>query len=806
MSGGREEASDAAGSVIRVLCVDDELEVAELTARQLERADEAIESEIATGGNEALDRLAKTEIDCVVSDHRMPEMDGLELLAAVRERAPDLPFVLFTARGDEHLASEAISAGVTDYVPKRSNTSQYGGLADRIRHTVECSEIEKRKGRTATAEDYVREHPPDRVDEEDRGRASGWDPTDAALLGELFDALPVGVAVRRADGQFVALNDCAASILAVGPGDRRGAATTDGEPSGGLAPDSLPLDIVLGADEPVEERVGAGPHRQYLVRAVPFDGPGQASYVGYVVTEVGRKRVADGVECTDDHDWTGSGRRDATDGGESDAYLERQETIVQTVQDGVYTLGSEGRFTFANEAFVEMTQFDSPEELQGEHISTLLPDEQVEAGQRRIEELLTGERDAVSFEMTIPSESGELATYDVKITLLPAEDGAFRGSIGVVRDITELKERERELELYERIVDSAPDVIYALDTDRRFTVVNRFLTEIVGRSKMDMIGEHIELLAQEGVVDRANLDAGLEAMEQVIEGEADQVRFETEFTVEDIEGVAENILTRLDVDGDPYGVVNVVRDVTDRRAHERELERQNERLEEFASIVSHDLRNPLTAARGYLDLARESNDPEDYKKVEHAHDRMEELTDGLLTLARNGQSVEETQPVDLASACERAWATVDSSSAALSVTVDDVTVDADPERLRALLENLFSNAVEHGSIDRRTQSDEAVEHGQHARDHGVAVEVGMLTGEAGFYVADDGPGIPENDLEEVFERGYSTDQAGTGFGLAIVRSIAEAHGWKVTATASKLGGARFEVRTGPTTEPLGAPS
>jgi Signal transduction histidine kinase len=62
----------------------------------------------------------------------------------------------------------------------------------------------------------------------------------------------------------------------------------------------------------------------------------------------------------------------------------------------------------------------------------------------------------------------------------------------------------------------------------------------------------------------------------------------------------------------------------------------------------------------------------------------------------------------------------------------------------------------------------------------------------GFYLADDGPGIPEEDRDRVLDRGYSTTADGTGLGLAIVATVAEAHGWTVSVTDSIGGGARFE--------------
>jgi len=204
---------------------------------------------------------------------------------------------------------------------------------------------------------------------------------------------------------------------------------------------------------------------------------------------------------------------------------------------------------------------------------------------------------------------------------------------------------------------------------------------------------------------------------------------------------------------------------------QRELERQNERLSEFASIVSHDLRNPLNVAMGRLDMARRERDSDALETVAQAHDRMAALIDDLLTLARQGDAVDETEPVDLAALLSECWRTVETAESTLTVDTDRV-VRADESRLRQLLENLLRNAVEHGGPD-------------------VSITVGDT--DDGFYVADDGPGIPPEDREAVFETGYSTAVDGTGFGLGIVEQIAEAHGWSISVTDSAAGGARFEI-------------
>jgi signal transduction histidine kinase len=210
-----------------------------------------------------------------------------------------------------------------------------------------------------------------------------------------------------------------------------------------------------------------------------------------------------------------------------------------------------------------------------------------------------------------------------------------------------------------------------------------------------------------------------------------------------------------------------------RRLAERtaELERQNDRLEEFAGVVSHDLRNPLEVARGRTELAREECDSDHLAAVERAHDRMTALIDDLLTLAREGDPVTDAEPVDLGRVVGSCWRTVDTVDATLRNEAEGMIL-ADEGRLRQLLENLIRNAIEHGG-------------------EGVSVTVGTLPD--GFYVADDGPGIDPDRREEVFDAGHSTSQSGTGFGLRIVEQVADAHGWSVRAVESEAGGARFEV-------------
>jgi signal transduction histidine kinase len=150
---------------------------------------------------------------------------------------------------------------------------------------------------------------------------------------------------------------------------------------------------------------------------------------------------------------------------------------------------------------------------------------------------------------------------------------------------------------------------------------------------------------------------------------------------------------------------------------------------------------------------------------------MERLIEDLLELAKHGEVIGTTEVVDLEETVREAWGQVQTDDATL-VCEDLGTVRADRGRLRQALENLVGNAVEHG---------------------GPTVTVTVERTPGSFAIEDDGPGIPEDQQESVFERGFTTTDEGTGFGLAIVGEIVDAHGWEIRATTGEAGGARFEI-------------
>ena len=578
-----------------MLHVDDDPSVLDLAEAYFEREFDAAAVTSVTDPEAALDRLDGDSFDCIVSDYDMPEMDGLEFFEAIPERHRKIPFVLYTGKGSEEIASQALNVGVTGYFQK-GGPEQLRRLANRVDQAAD---------------------------------------------------------------------------------------------------------------------------------------------------EYRTKEIAD-----------------------------RYSTVIEALGYPVYVVDETGVFRFVNEPFAELTGYDR-EEIIGEKPGFIKGDAAVQEAEDRLGTILSDDGpDVQHFAVDIVPKEGEPIPCRDHMAALPYEGDSFDGSVGILRDVSDERERRAELETKTRALDEAPVGITITDPtqeDNPMVYVNDRFVEMTGYGREESIGVNCRFLqgpdTEEESVQalREAIDADEPTTVELLNYRKDGTEFWNRVSIAPIR----------DADGTVTHWVGFQEDITAFKDRETALERQNDRLDSFASIVSHDLRNPLNVAQGRVELARDaSGDAANLDAALDALDRMESIVERTLALAREGETVGDPERVDLAEVVADSWSTVDTADATLSVETEREVL-ADPDRLRNLFENLMRNAVDHAGSD-------------------VSIRVADLSD--GFFVEDDGPGIDSAVADSLFEPGESGTAGNTGFGLAIVQEIATAHGWTVAATTGEDGGARFEVR------------
>ena len=849
--------------VRRVLFVDDEPGAADLAATHVERLLAEVETVTRLRPDEALDVVRGEPIDCVVSDFDMPGHNGLEFLESVRETDPDVPFVLFTGKGSEEIASEAITAGVTDYLQKGTGRDRYEMLANSVANALGRRRAERDlrevNDKVTSIHRFATELAA--VDDVDGVFERVVDAAEGILE---FDRC---VVTRRYDDRLVpsALSDSVSDdevrTFAVGEGVV-GETVARGET---MVVDNLSVDPADPDDLEDPESVASRSADRPLDRDDEADAADEAVDSNEPVDpDEAAAPVADDI---------------------------RSAISVPIGTHGVFQAVSDGYATF-DDGDVEFA------ELLASHAANAIERIETETALRTERDRLAALFDNLPLPMarTVLGEDGErtLAETNAAFAATFGHDAAAADHDEVVRGVippgTETFDHEEliaagepaRLDVRRRTVDGLRDfILHAIPVDQPDeSIVYTVYADIDDQKRVERTLRRLHAVTREmfGGEDRTEIAAAAaRAAVDTLEFPSSGVRlydpdahllrptaisaeataafgdrppfgpgdgriwkaFESDepIVVDDLDAVETvvgygDLRSLLAVPLGEHGVmplgsrepgffdetdvqlarvlaanVTVALDHAERteqlRDRDAALQREIDRLEKFAGLVSHDLRNPINVATGRTGLARSlTDDPavlDELDRVEDAHERMTELIDDLLALARQGRTVDEIESVSLDAAAENAWRTVDTGDATLDLSAASA-VDADPERLRTLFENLFTNSVEHGPADSRDEPGATA---------GLTVSVGSLPN--GFYVADDGTGF-DMDPEEATTYGRSGSEDGTGFGLAIVREIAAAHGWSMSVDAGDPDddsdadpdddsdadldtGARFEFRT-----------
>jgi PAS domain S-box-containing protein len=859
---------------IQVLHVDDEPGLAEMVAAHLQRANGQISVTPVRTVEDALSKLRDTDFDCIVSDYEMPQKNGIEFLKTVRATHPDRPFILYTGKGSEEVASDALTAGATDYLQKETGTDHYTVLANRIVNVVERNRAQSTIGEVQ------------RLFSELANRANDvlWlfsgDWNDLVFLSESYEDI-------WGQPRTAIQDDPQAFLQAIHPDDRdqmRQAmqALANGE--------SADLELRVNESEDYE--------RYVWIKGDPItDDDGTVTHVGGFTRDITDRKARENEL----------------------ARAERQyEAMFEDPNILVGLTDTDGTVRDINQTALDYIDA-SEEEIIGVQLSDTPWFSHSATVQENVQNWIHRAADGeyVNFELDLVRPDGSPYTIEGVIRPVTNDAGEVVSLLISDRDITERKEQERKRD---RIITRVTDAIVEVDADWEFTLVNEQAEDLYDMDESYLLGRDFWAVFDEAqgtrfeeeyrrvmqtreptsfveyfsqldgwfdinaypksdggitfyfveVTERHEREHQLKELNRITQelmgadtqDEIIEIGIET---TRDLLGIEMNSIHLYDADadalvpaaitkpaadligdpptftggdsiawrtyqrGEPLAVNDVhaesgrynpdtpvrselflplgnhgillagspspesfndedvllgeilagalataleqVERTEQLRVRERELTKQNARLEEFASFVSHDLRNPLAVASGRLELAAAECESEHLEHVERAHERMRALIEDLLSLAREGDAVRETEQVALAPLVEGCWANVKTGDARLVIDMER-DVLADRSRLKRLFENLMRNAIEHGGED-------------------VAVTVGEL--DDGFYLEDDGAGIPPDERETIYEAGYSTSEDGTGFGLSIVKQIVEVHDWHISVTDSTEGGARFEI-------------
>ena len=453
------------------------------------------------------------------------------------------------------------------------------------------------------------------------------------------------------------------------------------------------------------------------------------------------------------------------------------DEVFARIDDAFFALDANWQFTYINERAEELLQ-QPREALHGTSFWEQFPEAADE------EEVWDAFHTALETqEPTQYEHYSDTFGFWIEASIYPSETGV---SV-TFRDITERKERERQLKQHRAVTEAANDVIITIDENSIIQTVNTAVTDVFGYDQDELIGESLTILMPDELAERHHqaITRYLETGEKTLDwnyieltgkhADGSEIPLAVSFSEVKFEG--ERFFT------------GVLRDIAERKEIQRQLEASNERLEQFAYAVSHDLQEPLRMVSNYLQLLEnqyaDAFDEDGEEFLEYAVDgaeRMREMIDALLEYSRVETEGDPFEPVDLDAVLEDALTNlqlqIEESSA--EITAETLPcVEGDASQLRQVFQNLLANAIEYsGDAPPRVQI--------------TAKRTGT---EWTISVADRGIGIDPDATDrifEVFQRLHTQDEyAGTGIGLALCRRIIERHGGEIWVESEPGEGSTF---------------
>lgn len=444
---------------------------------------------------------------------------------------------------------------------------------------------------------------------------------------------------------------------------------------------------------------------------------------------------------------------------------ERLRTIFETAIDSIFIKNRKLCYTHVNPSMESLLHIPS-EEFIGKNdfqVFGIEPGEHIEEIDRRV---LKGE--VIEEELTVPLMGKQKTLHIIKVPMRD-NNGDIVGLCGIARDITDRKTMEDELkksrEFYNNILNAIDDPIFVKDSQHRWVIINDKLCELMGHSRDELLG-------------KSDFDFYPEEQAEVF-WEMDDLLYETGKTNVNEEeitwgGKVHSISTKKSLFADPSSgekfLAGSIRDLTDRKRMEKELIAKNRELNDFAYRVSHDLKNPINMIKGFvLEIKEDPRLFDDYfNRISNLSDHLIQQINSLLKLSRAGKIIDSKIHIDFEVLIKGIFIPLRPSDiqSELILNTEVEEIRGDPGGIEEVFNNLIQNSINYRDKAKEKLIIEVICKNNGGKNHIV--------------FRDNGRGIEEIFLDKIFSPGFTLkSEKGTGFGLAIVKKIIEAHGGSI---------------------------
>lgn len=628
---------------VHILHVGDEPESADITETLLEREDDQFLVESAPNVVKGIEILDTRSIDCIVSGYELPGKTGVEFLQTVRNNYSALPFVLYTDTGDEAVASEAISAGVTDYI--RAGTENDAELIDSVLEAV----TEYR----------------DRIEHRQRGRRYQAILDDPNLLVGILDT----------DGTLLEANQTAGEYIASDITEMIG----------------KPFWETAWWDEETRpllrrkiKRAASGEYVEY--EADPTDATGNPySVTGTIrpVSDETGQTVSLVVSALDVTEQKLRGRQ-----------LEKERRLMQrilnTLPDAFYQFDTDGHLVRWNEQLEAATGYHG-DELQEMYVTEFVPDDEIEPISQQFQSVISEQR-PVTIESAFETKDGERIPYEFTGAPIETPGGKVQGAIGIGRDLSDLKRQQRR---FEAAFNNTYQFTGLMDPDGTLLEVNRTALSFGNLDPQDVVGKKIWDTDWFQVSERARKIA-VKAVEQARDG--DFFREELEVQGADRNAIIDfSVRPVTDEDGDITLLIPEGRDITRLKEREQQLKVTNR-------VLRHNIRNKLNVIQFTAVSLVEADDGTGGPDVESITDAVDSLSETAETTRQLNELVKnkpEPRAIDLVACVETAVAGVSERypQAEISLEMPETASVEAIANIETAVEELLENAIVHNEDD-----------------------------------------------------------------------------------------------------------